>query len=268
MDTSLAALGHAFVWKGDAKNSNPCSVWIFKDRSDIDKRYQQQQQVRGGHFIAPASCLLSKQLVAVQAAKLPEVIACFCCPSSLRCCSCPSHCPCPQLLAAHPAWDAVLKLRTVLSPAFHLPSASQASSTSPLYCHTVKTQASNLCCHTLTFNLTPPCPYSSPLLLNFTILIPASSASEAPWVKWPDFVAQNDDLGREQVNLLNLRSKVHSDKQIHLSFNNESTLGWINRVKIMILSGGKQGTTKWLSSEHTSYLRFLNFDRPPHCLGL
>ena len=48
----------------------------------------------------------------------------------------------------------------------------------------------------------------------------------------------------------------------------ESTLGWINRVKIMILSGGKQGTTKWLSSEHTSYLRFVNFDTPPHCLGL
>ena len=48
----------------------------------------------------------------------------------------------------------------------------------------------------------------------------------------------------------------------------ESTLGWINRVKIMILSGGKQGTTKWLSSEHTSYLRFVNFDTTPHYLGL
>ena len=99
MDTSLAELRPCM--KCDAKNSNPCSVWIFKDRSDIDKRYQQQQQqVRGGHFMAPASCLLSKQLLAVLAAKLPEVIACFCCPSS---CSCPCHCPCPQLLAAHPA---------------------------------------------------------------------------------------------------------------------------------------------------------------------
>ena len=48
----------------------------------------------------------------------------------------------------------------------------------------------------------------------------------------------------------------------------ESTLDWIDRVKIMILSGGKQGTTKWLSSEHTSYLRFVNFDTTPHYLGL
>ena len=163
-----------------------------------------------------ASCLSSCWL-----SQLPSCQRCLLA-LRLRCCSCPCHCPCPQLLAAHPAWDAVLKLRTVLSPAFHLPSASQASSTSPLYCHTVKTQASKLCCHTLTFNLNPPCPYSSPLLLNFIILIPASSAPEAPWVKWPDFVAQNDDLRREQVNLLNLRSKVHSDKQIHLSFNNVS----------------------------------------------
>ena len=210
MDFSLATLRYAFVWNVTQRIQIHAACGYSKTVLTMTKgiRSSSSRSKVDISWLRPlASCLSSCWL-----SQLPS------CPSSLRCCSCPCHCPCPQLLAAHPAWDAVLKLRTVLSPAFHLPSASQASSTSPLYCHTVKTQASKLRCHTLTFTFS----LFLPLLLNFIILIPASSASEAPWVKWPDFVAQNDDLGREQVNLLNLRSKVHSDKQIHLSFNNVS----------------------------------------------
>ena len=215
MDPSLAAL--RLCMKCDAKNSNPCSVWIFKDRSDNDKRYQ-QQQVKGGHFMAPASCLLSKQLLAVQAAKLPEVLACFepemlflslslslspaaSCPSSLRCCSQAQNCSFPSFPPAQ-CLPSIIHIPTLLSHCEN-PSVKIMLPYSYIQSHP-------------TFSL------FLPLLLNFIILIPASSASEAPWVKWPDFVAQNDDLGREQVNLLNLRSKVHSDKQIHLSFNNVS----------------------------------------------
>ena len=168
--------------------------------------------------MAPASCLLSKQLLAVPAVKLPEVLACFepemlflslslslspaaSCPSSLRCCSQAQNCSFPSFPPAQ-CLPSIIHIPTLLS---HCENPSV----------TIMLPHSYNQAHP-TFSL------FLPLLLNFIILIPASSASEAPWEKWPDFVAQNDNLGREQVNLLNLRSKVHSDKQIHLSFNNVS----------------------------------------------
>ena len=168
--------------------------------------------------MAPASCLLSKQLLAVPAAKLLEVLARFepemlflslslslspaaSCPSSLRCCSQAQNCSFPSFPPAQ-CLPSIIHIPTLLSHCEN-PSVKIMLPHSYIQSHP-------------TFSL------FLPLLLNFIILIPASSASEAPWVKWPDFVAQNDDLGREQVNLLNLRSKVHSDKQIHLSFNNVS----------------------------------------------
>ena len=117
--------------KCDARNTNPCSVWIFKDSSENDKRYQQQQQVRGGHFMAPASCLLSKQLLAVPAAKLPEVLARFepemlflslslslspaaSCPSSLRCCSQAQNCSFPSFPPAQ-CLPSIIHIPTLLS---------------------------------------------------------------------------------------------------------------------------------------------------------
>ena len=158
MDFSLATLRYAFVWNVTqgilihaACGYSKIDLTLTKGRSSSSRSKVDISWLR-----PLASCLSSCWL-----SKLPSCQKCLLA-LSLRCCSCPCHCPCPQLPAAHPAWDAVLELRTVLSPAFHLPSASQASSTSPLYCHNVKTQAPQFCCHTLTFNLTPLSPDSSP----------------------------------------------------------------------------------------------------------
>ena len=264
MDFSLATLRYAFVWNVTqgilihaACGYSKIDLTLTKGRSSSSRSKVDISWLR-----PLASCLSSCWL-----SQLPSCQRCLLA-LSLRCCSCPCHCPCPQLLAAHPAWDAVLKLRTVLSPAFHLPSASQASSTSPLYCHTVKTQAPQFCCHTLTFNLTPPSPYSSPsvkLHHSYPCLISFwSTVSEVTRFCGSEWWSQEEtsESFESQIKSTFRQTNPFVVQQC------ESTFGWINRVKIMILSGGKQGTTKWLSSEHTSYLRFVNFDTPPHYLGL
>ena len=105
--------------------------------------------------MAPASCLLSKQLLAVQAvqaAKLLEVLARFepemlflslslslspaaSCPSSLRCCSQAQNCSFPSFPPAQ-CLPSIIHIPTLLS-----------------HCENPSVK---LCCHTLTFIIIPP----------------------------------------------------------------------------------------------------------------